>query len=193
MFGEALHLKINMAGCNKRVLANLDHIKDYLDNTPEAIGMRLIRASDPIWYEDINPELSGVTGTSILATSHVAVHTFPAKGFLYVDIFSCCPFDIQEALLMTLGFFEPLEYKYWVTDRSDLFNWCEPKNHELMLLRMNLVGLPVEGATELILSHEFTYRFNRIEGNSVIGTRDVDINRVNLVVLDGKVTEAWLG
>ena len=192
-FGDALHLKINMAGCNRNLLSNLDKVKEYLDTTPDFIDMTLIQASSPIWYEDANPEFSGITGTSILATSHIAVHTFPARGFMYADLFSCCPFSVQDALSMTLDFFEPLEYKHWVTDRSDLFNWCEPKNHELMLARMNLIGVPTAFAIELIESHDFIHRFRSIEGTVMIGTRDLNVNRVNLTVVFGKITEAYLG
>jgi S-adenosylmethionine decarboxylase len=122
-FGDALHLKINMAGCNKDLLASVEKVKEYLDTTPGFINMTLIKESDPLVWEDENPEYSGVTGVSILATSHVSAHTFPNKGFAYIDIFSCSNFSIQDALSMTLDFFDPIAYKHWVTDRSDLFNW----------------------------------------------------------------------
>jgi len=122
-FGEAIHLKLNMAGCDRNILADLSRIKQFLDTTPEFIDMTLIKESDPIWYVDSNPLFSGITGVSILATSHISAHTFPAKGFCYVDIFSCCSFSVEDALCMTLDYFEPKVHKYWVTDRSDYFNW----------------------------------------------------------------------
>ncbi len=123
MFGCAKHLKINMAGCPEWRLNNLFYVKKFLDTTPDFIGMTLIQESDPIDYVDKDPKHSGITGVSILATSHISIHTFPAKGFAYVDIFSCDDFSLQDALSMTLDFFEPIEYKHWVTDRSDLWDY----------------------------------------------------------------------
>lgn len=123
IFGDAIHLKLNMSGCDRDALADIPFIKQYLDFTPAFVGMTLIKESEPIWYKDDNPFLSGITGVSILATSHISAHTFPHKGFLYVDIFSCCTFSVQDALSMTLDYFEPKVYKHWVTDRSDYFNW----------------------------------------------------------------------
>lgn len=125
MFGHALHLKINMAGCNKTTLGSVKKIKNYLDNMPASIGMTLIQESDPIYYEDKNPKHSGVTGVSILATSHISAHSFPAKGFLFIDIFSCDFFEVEDALEQTLDYFKPVKYKHWVTDRRDLFDYDE--------------------------------------------------------------------
>jgi S-adenosylmethionine decarboxylase len=40
----------------------------------------------------------GVTGFILLAESHIALHTYPERGFMALDVFSCGPVDPVEAL-----------------------------------------------------------------------------------------------
>jgi S-adenosylmethionine decarboxylase len=40
----------------------------------------------------------GVTGFILLAESHIAVHTYPERGFIALDIFSCGDADPHAAL-----------------------------------------------------------------------------------------------
>jgi S-adenosylmethionine decarboxylase len=49
----------------------------------------------------------GVTGVIVIAESHVAIHTWPERGYAAVDIFSCGPkldhASIREAIQAQLG------------------------------------------------------------------------------------------
>jgi S-adenosylmethionine decarboxylase len=43
-------------------------------------------------------EGGGVTGFILLAESHISLHTYPEKGFIALDIFSCGKEDPEAAL-----------------------------------------------------------------------------------------------
>lgn len=40
----------------------------------------------------------GVTGFLLLSESHIALHTYPEKGFMALDVFSCGPGDPEAAV-----------------------------------------------------------------------------------------------
>ena len=49
-------------------------------------------------YVGEKPDDWGVSGFVIIAESHIAVHTFPEHGYVWVDIFSCKEFEAPQAL-----------------------------------------------------------------------------------------------
>jgi S-adenosylmethionine decarboxylase len=44
-------------------------------------------------YEGSKPEDWGISGFVMIAESHISIHTFPRRGLLWVDAFSCKGFD----------------------------------------------------------------------------------------------------
>jgi S-adenosylmethionine decarboxylase len=44
-------------------------------------------------YEGSKPSDWGISGFVLIAESHLSVHTFPERGLLWADIFSCKSFD----------------------------------------------------------------------------------------------------
>lgn len=83
---------------------NLDCQKavyDYLDRLPDLIGMTKIIPPYVFPYEGLVPEDKGITGAVIIAESHITVHTFSDKDYVFVDIFSCKPFNVDKAIEYT--------------------------------------------------------------------------------------------
>ena len=62
-----------------------------------------------------------MTGVVIIAESHIAVHTFPKKRFLSVDIFSCKAFDMAKALKKLAEVFEIRRYETYMINRGMVF------------------------------------------------------------------------
>lgn len=44
------------------------------------------------------PEDAGISGFVLIAESHISVHTFPKKGFVSIDVFSCRNFDTTQTV-----------------------------------------------------------------------------------------------
>ena len=104
------HLMCSGFECDRRALLSYDVIYGFLKRLPEKIGMNAMGL--PIVYKvrkEDHPDI-GITGTSIIATSHISIHTFPHgqkdgkpkprgiqrriyKPFFTFDCYSCKNFD----------------------------------------------------------------------------------------------------
>lgn len=71
------HLMCSGFDADKRALMSYDHIYSFLKTLPEKIGMQ--KMGLPIVYKvtrEDHPDV-GITGVTIIATSHISIHTFP--------------------------------------------------------------------------------------------------------------------
>jgi S-adenosylmethionine decarboxylase len=90
-----VHLTIDGYGGNREQLGNVEMVRSLLDTYPAQINMTKISEPYVIRYVGEKPEDWGVTGFVIIAESHIAVHTFPEHGYVWVDIFSCKGFEAE--------------------------------------------------------------------------------------------------
>jgi S-adenosylmethionine decarboxylase len=93
-----MHLTIDGFGGNPQKLASEELVRALLDRFPEGIGMTKIAPPFVQRYVGQKPEDWGVSGFVLIAESHIAVHTFPERGYLWGDIFSCKGFEADEAI-----------------------------------------------------------------------------------------------
>jgi S-adenosylmethionine decarboxylase len=100
------HLMLDLAGCNAEILDDLDACFELLNKLPEEIGMTKITQPYVFRYRGLVPEDEGITGVTVIAESHISLHTYPIKGFAFVDLFSCRPFDVKSAAEHIVQFFE---------------------------------------------------------------------------------------
>lgn len=118
------HLMCSGFDCDRKALMSFDKIYSFLKELPEAIGMQ--RMGLPIVYK-VNPADHpdiGITGTTIIATSHISIHTFPKgqkdgkkkprgverrifKPFFTFDCYSCRDFDPDKVYDMLKSTFRP--------------------------------------------------------------------------------------
>lgn len=107
MFGP--HLTLDLYGCDKEKLDDVDYITKVMSEIPEELEMNKFSAPQitdvPAQGED-SFDRGGITGFVILVESHMAIHTFPSDGYASFDIFSCKDFDRKYAadlLMKKLG------------------------------------------------------------------------------------------
>lgn len=116
------HLIIDGGGCRVDNLDDVSFVYKYLDSVPDLIDMQKISPPFVISYKgDPDPTEWGVTGFVLIATSHVSVHTYPAKHFVFVDLFSCKSFDIGAALEFTKKYFNIQQASHEVVYRGEQF------------------------------------------------------------------------
>lgn len=109
MFGP--HLTLDMYGCNKKKLKDVNFVYNFLDELPNIIGMTKIMPPYTFSYSGLKPEDWGVSGIVLIAESHISIHTFPEKNFASVDIFSCKDFDIEATAELIISKFEAKTYE----------------------------------------------------------------------------------
>ena len=116
VFGQ--HLTIDLSGCNSQKLKDLELHHDLLANTPHLIGMTPITQPYVFKYSGLVPQDRGITGSVIIAESHISIHSFELKNYCFVDVFSCKPFDTKRATEIFVEAFEPIKYMVNVVDRG---------------------------------------------------------------------------
>lgn len=77
-------------GGDKEKLNDKKLVLDCLNELPELLGMR--KLSKPEVYlapGNHKKDPGGLSGFVVIEESHVSIHTFPARGFLSADVYSC--------------------------------------------------------------------------------------------------------
>jgi S-adenosylmethionine decarboxylase len=77
------HYLLNLYGCPEQLLDNEFFLCDMIENAAEACGATVIETIS----HHFKPQ--GVTAISLLAESHISIHTWPEKGEASVDVFTC--------------------------------------------------------------------------------------------------------
>lgn len=109
MFGP--HLTLDMYGCNKKKLKDVNYVYNFLNEMPELIGMTKIMPPYVFSYSGLKPEDCGVSGIVLIAESHISIHTFQEKYYASMDIFSCKDFDTESACDIITSKFEAKTYE----------------------------------------------------------------------------------
>jgi S-adenosylmethionine decarboxylase len=100
------HLMLDCRGCNPEKIGNLEYVFKFLNELPERIGMTKITQPYVFPYEGLIPEDKGITGTVIIAESHITFHSFTDKDYFFFDVFSCKHFDTDVVAKMVQEAFE---------------------------------------------------------------------------------------
>ena len=115
-FGQ--HLMLDGYGCPHENLTDLDRIYEFLNQCPDLIHMTKIMPPYAFKYSGKVPEDWGLSGFVLIAESHISIHTFPEKGYLSIDVFSCKDFDVQTAVAFATKVFGIASQEIKIVDRG---------------------------------------------------------------------------
>jgi S-adenosylmethionine decarboxylase len=73
-------------------LMDAARVRRFLEVLPETLGLTVVSEATVQQAED-----GSIRGVVLLAESHASAHTDPDGGMLFVDLFSCKPFDAVRA------------------------------------------------------------------------------------------------
>ena len=87
-FGE--HFMIDGYGGNKNKLNDKNLVLRCLTELPQKLGMRTLSVPEVFLAEDNGTkDPGGWSGYVVIVESHISVHTFPNRGFVSIDVYSC--------------------------------------------------------------------------------------------------------
>jgi S-adenosylmethionine decarboxylase len=112
------HITLDFSSCDRTVLENYQLIFDILFNLPDKIGMTKITQPYVFPYSGLVPDDNGITGVVIIAESHLSIHTFPEKGWVFIDIFSCKPFETDYVINYLTEKFNPGKSEINIIERG---------------------------------------------------------------------------
>ena len=87
-FGE--HLTIDGYGGSYEKLNDKKQVLRCLDDLPKKLGMKKLAKSVICSVPDNQKkDPGGWSGFIVVAESHISVHTFPRRGFVSADVYTC--------------------------------------------------------------------------------------------------------
>ena len=95
------HLIVDMTGLSPILLRDGDRIMRVLNQALSEAGFHSIKSVEHHFVE----RGAGFTGMVLLAESHAAIHTYPEREYLALDIFACGDLDptsVVDALVRDL-------------------------------------------------------------------------------------------
>ena len=88
--GFGVHLTLDGYGGCPRLLAEPDHVLACLSDLPERLGMHKLAEPFLVELDDhSDKDPGGVSGFVLIAESHISIHTFPLRGFVSADVYTC--------------------------------------------------------------------------------------------------------
>ena len=90
-FGQ--HLTIDASSCNEKRLTDQGLVYDILSTLPKKLGMHKMTLPYAVKWLDPGATVPGISGFVMIAESHISIHTFPEKQYVFIDVFSCKLFD----------------------------------------------------------------------------------------------------
>ena len=109
--------------CDKTKLIDLTFIYSLLDTLPGKIDMNKIAPPQVVSYpgKEGTFDKGGISGFVLIAESHITCHTFEEQAHVFIDIFSCKPFNIDKAVNILIDAFGAKKYSKKITDRGEEF------------------------------------------------------------------------
>ena len=91
---KTYHIIFDAIGCDKKRIGNEKFVFKLLIDIPKLVNMKILVG--PNLVRDYNSNNAGITGVAIISFSHITIHTFDKTGQVFVDVFSCKPFDYKK-------------------------------------------------------------------------------------------------
>ncbi len=80
---DGYHLMMELFGCDSEKINSRKFLHLLIKNAVKQAGLTNLGSR----FHQFDPQ--GVTGFTLLAQSHISLHTWPEYGYLVLDIFTC--------------------------------------------------------------------------------------------------------
>lgn len=88
LFGT--HWTLDGYGANPEALSSMDLVFRSLNELPDLLDMNKIITPYVVRFDgNGKKDAGGYSGFVMIAESHIAIHTFPDKGFVTIDVYTC--------------------------------------------------------------------------------------------------------
>jgi S-adenosylmethionine/arginine decarboxylase-like enzyme len=109
------HLTVDLGGCDPAVTGDPDAICRWALDLCALIGMRPY--GEPLVEHFGQDALAGWTVVQLIETSNLVVHANDVDHSVFVDVFSCRPFDVGKAAAFTADRFGAQSSTWRVLER----------------------------------------------------------------------------
>jgi S-adenosylmethionine decarboxylase proenzyme len=115
-----VHIMVDGYGAPFHVLDNINYLTKLLQDLPRLIGMNPIASPQIVRVGPLNrKDPGGISGFVMIAESHISFHTFPARGFVTMDLYTCQgDIDCQRTVGMLKRAFQLTDADVFIQDRG---------------------------------------------------------------------------
>lgn len=101
------HLLLDIKACEKELIVDEDNHRAFLKALVERIDM--VAYGEPVikHFATHDPEKAGYSIVQLIETSNITGHFVDKNGDAYIDIFSCKPFQPDDAVAVVQEYFNP--------------------------------------------------------------------------------------
>ena len=107
---------IDLYECDLALMQNADAIREFVKILCERIKMRRYGETQVVFFGD-EPRVQGFSMTQLIETSLISAHFADASRAIYLDVFSCAPYDPEDAAKFAAEYFKADRYQLHVVQR----------------------------------------------------------------------------
>jgi S-adenosylmethionine decarboxylase len=108
---------IDLYDCDLDLMNDADAIREFVRILCDRIKMRRYGETQVVFFGD-EPRVQGYSMTQLIETSLISAHFANASRAIYLDVFSCAPYDPEDAAQFAKEFFKASRYEIHVTNRK---------------------------------------------------------------------------
>ena len=114
------HLIIDCGGCDAELMADYNNVDKWIRNLVKDIDMQPIGEPRIEYTAAEFPDKAGFTVVQVIVTSSIVAHFVDGLGQIYLDVFSCKPFDTAVVEASMKRHFNATKLrKYYLTRQAD--------------------------------------------------------------------------
>jgi len=108
---------INLYDCDLSLMQNAEAIRTFVVMLCDRIKMRRYGETQVVFFGD-EPRVQGFSMTQLIETSLISAHFADASRAIYLDVFSCAPYDPEDAAQFAAEYFKANDYTFNVVYRK---------------------------------------------------------------------------
>ena len=107
---------IDLYECDLALMQNADAIREFVKILCDRIKMRRYGETQVVFFGD-EPRVQGFSMTQLIETSLISAHFADASRAIYLDVFSCAPYDPEDVAKFATEYFKADRYNLNVVQR----------------------------------------------------------------------------
>ncbi len=108
---------INLYECDLSLMQNADCIREFVIRLCDLIKMKRYGETQVVFFGE-DPRVNGFSMTQLIETSLISAHFADASQAIYLDVFSCAPYNPEEAAQFAADFFKAKSHTFQVVERK---------------------------------------------------------------------------
>ena len=107
---------IDLYECDLKLMQNAEAIREFVKTLCERIKVRRYGETQVVFFGE-EPRVEGFSMTQLIETSLISAHFADASRAIYLDVFSCAPYDPEDAARFAADYFKAGRYQLNVIHR----------------------------------------------------------------------------